>query len=190
MLKRLHQFEDAVLASLALLLVGLAGLQIAARWHVIAQFLPDGGIPWADSVLKSTVLWLAMLGALTAARDDKHLGMDALVHVLSPNTKRVVRTLAFLFAAAVSGYVAYYGYQFVLLERESPSDSNSVIPGWLVAAIFPIAFFGMSLRFFLHAVKAARGIANVSEPIIPAPSISESSIPESSVVVPAEANRR
>ena len=183
MLKRLHQFEDAVLASLALLLVGLAGLQIAARWHVIAQFLPDGGIPWADSVLKSTVLWLAMLGALTAARDDKHLGMDALVHVLSPNTKRVVRTLAFLFAAAVSGYVAYYGYQFVLLERESPSDANSVIPGWLVAAIFPIAFFGMALRFFLHGVKAARGIASISEA-----SVSEPSVSKPSVVVPAEAN--
>ena len=112
--------------------------------NVIAQFLPDGGIPWADSVLKSTVLWLAMLGALTAARDDKHLGMDALVHVLSPNAKRVVRALAFVFAAAVSGYVAYYGYEFVLLEHESPSDINSVIPGWIVAAIFPIAFLGYS----------------------------------------------
>lgn len=166
MLKRLHQIEDAVLASLALLLVGLAGLQIAARWHVIAQFLPDGGIPWADSVLKSTVLWLAMLGALTAARDDKHLGMDALVHVLSPKAKRVVRALAFVFAAAVSGYVAYYGYEFVLLEHESPSDSNSVIPGWIVAAIFPIAFLGMSLRFFLHGYKAARGNSELSEPIV------------------------
>ena len=169
MLKRLHQFEDVILASLALLLVGLAGLQIAARWHVIAQFLPDGGIPWADSVLKSTVLWLAMLGALTAARDDKHLGMDALVHVLSPNAKRVVRTLAFLFAAAISAYVAYYGYEFVLLERESPSDSNSVIPGWIVAAIFPIAFLGMSLRFFLHAYKAAWRNPDVSEPIVVTP---------------------
>lgn len=169
MLKRLHQFEDAVLATLALLLVGLAGLQIAARWHVIAQFLPDGGIPWADSVLKSTVLWLAMLGALTAARDDKHLGMDALVHVLSPNAKRVVRTLAFLFAASISAYVAYYGYEFVLLERESPSDSNSVIPGWIVAGIFPIAFLGMSLRFFLHAYKAAWRNPDVSEPIVVTP---------------------
>lgn len=169
MLKRLHQFEDAVLASLALLLVGLAGLQIAARWHVIAQFLPDGGIPWADSVLKSTVLWLAMLGALTAARDDKHLGMDALVHVLTPNAKRAVRALAFVFAAGVSGYVAYYGYEFVLLERDSPSDSNSVIPGWIVAAIFPIAFLGMSLRFFLHAYKAAQGSSQTSEPIMVTP---------------------
>ena len=169
MLKRLHQFEDAVLASLALLLVGLAGLQIAARWHLIAQFLPDGGIPWADSVLKSTVLWLAMLGALTAARDDKHLGMDALVHVLSPNAKRIVRAVAFVFAAAVSGYVAFYGYEFVLLERESPSDSNSVIPGWIVAAIFPIAFLGMALRFFVHGYNAARRNPEVSEPIAVTP---------------------
>ncbi len=156
MQKRLHQLEDGILAGLALLLVGLAGLQIAARWHIVAQFLPDGGIPWADSVLKSTVLWLAMLGALTAAREDKHLGMDALVHVLSPNGKRIARTLALIFAALVAGYVAYYGYQYVLLERESPSDSNSVIPGWIVAAIFPIAFVGMALRFLLHAVNAAR----------------------------------
>lgn len=169
MVKRLNQFEDALLASLALLLVGLAGLQIAARWHLIAQFLPDGGMPWADSVLKSTVLWLAMLGALTAARDDKHLGMDALVHVLTPNKKRLVRAIAYLFAAAVSGYVAYYGYEFVLLERESPSDANSVIPGWIVASIFPITFLGMALRFFLHAIKAVRARPNIDAQVTVTP---------------------
>jgi TRAP-type C4-dicarboxylate transport system permease small subunit len=152
--QRLHQLEDWLLAALALMLVGLASLQIAARWPMIAQFLPDGGIPWADSVMKSTVLWLAMLGALAAARDDKHLGMDALVHVLKPSGKKIARTLALLFAAGISAYVAYWGFQYVLLERESPSDPNSVITGWWVACIFPFAFAGMALRFFAHA-KAA-----------------------------------
>jgi TRAP-type C4-dicarboxylate transport system permease small subunit len=154
--RRLHQIEDAFLATLALLLVGLAGLQIAARWHIVAQFLPDGGLPWADSVLKSTVLWLAMLGALTAARDDKHLGMDALLHVLPPWGKKIARTLTLIFAGLVCAYVAYYGYQYVLLERESPSDANSFIPGWIVAVIFPFAFSGMALRFLLHALNAIR----------------------------------
>jgi C4-dicarboxylate transporter, DctQ subunit len=159
MLKRLHQLEDGILAALALSLVGLAALQIAARWHIVAQFLPDGGIPWADSILKTTVLWLAMLGALTATREEKHLGMDALLHVLRPSAKKAARALAFLFAAVVAGYVAHAGYDYMLLERESPSDANSVISGWIVALIYPICFSGMALRFALHAFSALRSNA-------------------------------
>ena len=149
MIKRLHQFENLVLASWSLLLVLLAALQIAARWHVVAQFLPDGGL------LKISVLWLAMLGALAAARDEKHLGMDALVHVLPALGQRIARSVAFGFAGVVCAYVAYYGYQFVLLEFQSPSEAHTFVPTWIVACIFPFAFAGMALRFFIHTTKSA-----------------------------------
>jgi TRAP-type C4-dicarboxylate transport system permease small subunit len=154
MIKRLHQAEDLLLALLAIALVLLAGFQLAARWPMISQFLPT--MTWADSVLKALVLWLAMLGALAAARDDKHLGMDALLHVLKPTAKRIAKSLACLFACAVAGYVAWWSYQYVLLERESPSDVHSLIPSWLVIGIFPISFAGMSVRFLLHAIHVWR----------------------------------
>ena len=155
MIKRLHQFENLVLASWSLLLVLLAALQIAARWHVVAQFLPDGGLPGVDAVLKISVLWLAMLGALAAARDEKHLGMDALVHVLPALGQRLARSVAFAFAGVVCAYLAYYGYQFVLLEFQSPSEAHTFVPAWVVACIFPFAFAGMALRFFIHMTKSA-----------------------------------
>lgn len=158
MIKRLHQFENLVLASWSLLLVLLAALQIASRWHVVAQFLPDGGLPSVDAVLKISVLWLAMLGALAAARDEKHLGMDALVHALPFNGQRLARCFAFGFAALVCAYVAYYGYQFVLLEFESPSEAHSLVPTWLVACVFPFAFGGMAIRFLIHTVKSAMAL--------------------------------
>lgn len=156
MIKRLHQIENIVLASWSLLLVLLAALQIAARWHVVAQFLPDGGLPGVDAVLKISVLWLAMLGALAAARDEKHLGMDALVHALPFNGQRIARCCAFGFAGLVCAYVAYYGYQFVLLEFESPSEAHGLLPMWVVACIFPFAFAGMAIRFFIHTINSAR----------------------------------
>jgi TRAP-type C4-dicarboxylate transport system permease small subunit len=159
MIKRLHQAEDLLLATLAIVLVLLAGLQIAARWQVIAQFLPN--LTWADSVLKSLVLWLAMLGALAAARDDKHLGMDALLHVLGHTAKRLAKSAACLFAFAVSAYVAWWGYQYVLFERDSPSDVHSLFPSWMVVSIFPIAFAGMALRFLLHTINVWRKSADV-----------------------------
>lgn len=158
MIKRLHQIENLVLATWALLLVLLAALQIAARWHVVAQFLPDGGLPGVDAVLKISVLWLAMLGALAAARDEKHLGMDALVHALPGNGQRIARALAFGFAALICAYVSYYGYQFVRLEYESPSEAHGLVPTWLVACIFPFAFAGMAVRFLIHTINSARAL--------------------------------
>jgi TRAP-type C4-dicarboxylate transport system permease small subunit len=84
------------------------------------------------------------------------LGMDALLHVMPPWGRKMARTLTLIFTGLVCAYVAHYGYQYVLLERDSPSDANSFIPGWIVALIFPFAFCGMAIRFLLHAVKAVK----------------------------------
>jgi TRAP-type C4-dicarboxylate transport system permease small subunit len=144
----LHKIEDALLAILALALVLIAGAQIAAR------FFGAGGLLWADSLLKTLVLWLVMLGAMAAARTESHLGIDALTHALPLALKRASRALAFGFAGLISLLACFYGYQLVRFELESPSDVHGLLPSWLVLAIIPVAFFGIALRMFKSAVSA------------------------------------
>ena len=140
-LKLLHLLEDWLLALLALALVLIAGAQIAAR------FLPGGGLPWADSVSKTLVLWLVMLGALAATRFQQHLGMDALQHILPVNARAIVRALCALAACVFCVVATFYAVELVQLERSSPSDPNAIIPSWITLAIIPLGFAAMSLRF-------------------------------------------
>lgn len=147
MLNWLHRLEDGLLAVLALALVGIAGAQIALR------FFADSGFSWADSLMRTLVLWLAMLGALAASRQNKHLGMDALTHNWPQLGKQLARTCAFLFAAVICVWCAYLAFDLVKLEWTSPSEGGGALPGWVVLLILPVAFAGMAMRFAVHTTK-------------------------------------
>ena len=77
------RIEEWVLTVLVLVLVLLAGGQILLR------NLFGGGISWADPFLRTLVVWTAVLGALAAVRDDKHIAVDVLQRFLPAGAQRV-----------------------------------------------------------------------------------------------------
>ena len=79
-LRWLDRIENTLIGVLVLAMVLLADAQIVLR------NLFDSGIDWADPLLRAMVLWTAMLGALAAARDDKHIGLDLVKPVSSERT--------------------------------------------------------------------------------------------------------
>jgi TRAP-type C4-dicarboxylate transport system permease small subunit len=99
---------------------------------------------------------LAMLGALAAARDDKHLGIDALFHNMRPEQKRWAKFFGQLFAAVISAFLAYYAWLFVREEWDVASTEN-IIPSWLALGIVPLAFGLMSWRFGRRALRVLLG---------------------------------
>ena len=60
------------------MIIFLALLQILLRNAFGFGFL------WAESVLKILVLWIALLGAMVATREDHHIKIDLLERFLSP----------------------------------------------------------------------------------------------------------
>ena len=121
----IERVETGLIAVLVLAMVVLAGAQILLR------NLFDSGLSWADPLLRAMVLWAAMLGALAAARDDKHIGIDLVTHFVHGLARRVLRVLTLLFAAAVSETMAWYGIVLFQLDVDSGA-STAVIPNWLV----------------------------------------------------------
>jgi len=144
-LARLHQAEDLVLAGLLGSLLLLSVLQILLRVTV------DGGLPWAEPVSRAGVLWLALLGALGATRQHRHIAIDALPRVLPPPARRIVWGLTQLAAAALAGGMAWLGLGLVALEREAPVPFVAGIPSWVPMLVLPLGFGLMSLRFLVAA---------------------------------------
>ncbi len=140
-LRGLHRAEDLLLALLlgALLLLGVA--------QIVLRVVFDTGIEWAEPVSRSGVLWLALLGALGATRDRKHIAMDALP-LLVPNRLRPwLWGIAQFGAAVVCALLAWYGWGMVALEREAPTVFVASIPSWWPMLAFPLGFALMALRF-------------------------------------------
>lgn len=153
MIRRLHQFEDGLIAVLGVSLVLVAGGQIAMR------LLFDSGLELAEPIMRALVLWLTMLGALVAARHNQHIAIDALAHWLPDTVRRVSRSLLLLFAAGMCAYLCMLAFDVVVMEADAGSASG--IPPWLKLGIVPVAFGLMTARFVFAALRALGGSTEV-----------------------------
>ena len=141
----LHRFETYLLAALltALLLMSVA--------QIVMRVFFDTGFIWAEAVSRQGVLWLALLGALSATREKKHISIDALPRFLPPKAHQAVWTVSQLAAAAITAALTWYGWGMVQLEREAPGIFVANIPAWWAMCVFVGGFGLISLRFVFAA---------------------------------------
>ncbi len=133
--------EDAALVILLGSMVLLAVLQIVLR-----QFFGTG-IVWADELIKIIVLWLAMVGSIAAARDNRHIRIDVLSHVLPESLMTLSRIVVELFAAAVCCVIAWQAWRYLQIEIEWQETVLVGVPAWVAHMIVPLAFLLIAYRF-------------------------------------------
>jgi len=146
-LSGLHRLEDAVLALAVFALVLLASASIVLRMGF------DTGLPWLDPLLRMLVLWLAMLGAMAAAREGRHIGLDIAVRWLPRPAARAVRLLTYGFAATVSAVLAWQALRMVRDEYALDVIAFASVPTWLAQAILPIGLAVIALRLGIGAFR-------------------------------------
>jgi TRAP-type C4-dicarboxylate transport system permease small subunit len=146
LLRGLRRGEDALLGGLMLLLVGIAVAQIARR-----LLFQDGWVG-AETLARSLVLWVALLGALAATRDDRHVRIDLLQALPYPPLHAVARRLGSALAALFCAGMAWFGWQLVGLERDGGGDLLPGLPLWWSVLVIPAGFTLMALRFGVQTV--------------------------------------
>ncbi len=148
LLKRLdalgRRIEDIFLAVMLTTMILLAG------WQILQRNIIGGGMIWADELLRLLVLWLGLLGAMAASRDNRHVAIDLLLRFLPKKFKPPVQILLHLFTSAVCGTLAFYSYKFVLMEQEYQTEVLTGLPAWWFELILPIGFGMMCLRYLGH----------------------------------------
>jgi len=136
-------------------------MMLLAVGQIVLREVFDSGIQSSEQVIKLIVFWLALVSAIAASRDDRHIRIDALSHGLSDRAAGIVRIIVDLFAASVCAVLAWYTYQYLKVEIEYPEMVLGVIPNWAAHIIVPITFLLVSYRFLvlivLRIYEVARG---------------------------------
>jgi len=145
----LRRFEDAVLATLVLALILLSAGQILFR------SLFDIACMWTDPLIRHLVLWSALLGAVVAAREHKHIRIDALLRVSRPVQRDWSLLLSEVFSTVTCGALSWISLEFILNERSYGTTGLLDIPTWVLQLIFPVAFGAMTCRFGSRAWRRA-----------------------------------
>ena len=129
------------------LVVMLGGMIVLAFGQIVLREVFETGFVWADELVKLMVLWLAMIGAVAASRDDRHIRIDVLSQILPDSVIKFSRMLVDVFAAAVSAVVAWQAWRYLQLEIEFEDQVLIDTPAWIAHVIVPLAFALISYRF-------------------------------------------
>ena len=142
--------EDALLTVLLALMILLSCAQILLR------NLFDTGLVWADGLLQVAVLWIGMLGAMAAAREDNHISMDVVARFVPPRWRKLLKLLSNAAAALVCAVLAWQSLLLVLAERSAGSTGALRIPIWIFQSILPLGFGVITWRCVMNFRRVLR----------------------------------
>ena len=140
-IERLHRVEDALLVVLLSVMLVLASLQIFLR-----NFF-DAGLLWADPVLRVLVLWLGLIGATVATRNNKHIRIDLLSRLFARNTHRLIQGFVGQVSAWTCLVIAWHGMTWVRMDYVDGFEGVAGIPAWMLEIIVPLSFGLIGLRY-------------------------------------------
>ncbi|MGR8929241.1 MAG: TRAP transporter small permease [Gammaproteobacteria bacterium] len=145
MLNRLHRIllkaEAWILVTILLSLIVIAVAQVMMR-NVIG-----GGLLWADAYTRISVLWLAMLGAMSGSRQHNHVAIDALVRRLPDSWKQILRRINDALTSSICFAMAWFSIAFVKQEIDYGDTAFADIPTWWCESIIPFGFAVIAFRY-------------------------------------------
>jgi len=148
--QRLHRAEDGLLVFLLSAMILLAATQIVLR-----NFL-DSGFVWIDPLLRVLVLWLGLIGATVATRNNKHIRIDLLSKLFSRNTHRLIQSVIGQISAWTCLVIAWYGFKWIQMDFEDGVTSFAGVPAWMLEVIIPVTFALIGLRYLIMSVGWAQ----------------------------------
>ena len=145
-LKALRRIEDGLLALI------LAAMIAVAAYQVVARNLFDTGLMWGDALVRVLVIWVALIGAMVASRNDDHIRIDVLARFAPSRWRRPLKRFANAFTCAVMGVFAWHSTRFVRFEYEDGIIAFASVPAWLCEAVLPVGAAVIGLRYLLHTL--------------------------------------
>jgi len=152
----LSRLEKAGSALETVMLVSmLTAMMLVAVGQIIMREGFGTGFGWADELVRLMVLWLAMIGSIAACRENRHIRIDALSHVLPDVAVNLIRILVDVFAAFICAVIAFQAWRYLQIEIEYDDTVLVDTPAWIAHSIMPVAFALMAYRYSIGALQQA-----------------------------------
>ena len=145
-----RRIETALMSVLLLGIVGLSSLQIVLR-NVFSYALF-----WADDLIRLAVLWLAVVGALAASRDGRHIAIGIVPRYFPQAWHKPAALIASGFATLVSAILAWHAGRFVLDSYRFGDTVFGDLPAWAFQLVMPVGFALICWQFLARTVRDLR----------------------------------
>lgn len=159
----MRQLEDTFFRGLEMLLVALlAGMVLMVFGNVMMRWFFNSGILISEELSRYFFVWLTFIGAVVVARENAHLGVDALVRSLGDGGRLICMVLA---DALVLLCCAVFFWGTLM---QAPLNATNVAPvtGINMLWVFGVGFFtsvGIGLMTLGRLIRALTGTLKPGE---------------------------
>lgn len=126
--------------------------------QVVRRYVFNSGFSWT---LELTTVFFAIMifvGISYGVRVGSHIGVDALVNLLSPQKRRWVSLLAVFLCLVYVGFVLYGASVYVGKMREIGVEMDDLpIERWQILAVMPVGYVMVGFRFLQIFYKLITG---------------------------------
>lgn len=134
----------------------LMSLVVLSNWAVVQRYLIGRPLHFTEEVSGLLLIWIVMIGAIAAERDDQHLTISVFVDMLPDRAALVVNTVIGTLSVIVLVAVAWIGIQ--LTGSVSTRITQILrIPYYWIYIAFPIGCGGI-IVYMIH-----RNISNIRQ---------------------------
>jgi len=137
----INQLEEGFISLL------LAVMTLLVFVEVVLRFGFNTGLMWAQELTLHLSAWMVLFGASYGLKVGSHLGVDALVRVLSSKARRIVTIVAVLASLVYCGL--FIKGSFVYLDKMYMIGihlEDLPVPKWFAHGILLVGFVMMAIR--------------------------------------------
>lgn len=137
-----NKLEEGLLSLL------LVSMTILVFTEVIARFVFNHGISWAQELTLIINSWMVLLGASYCIREKAHIGVEFLTDKLTGNAARIVAVIALLACLVYSAIFLYGSAIYVWEDYQIDIELDDLpIATWIPASALVIGFALIAVRF-------------------------------------------
>ena len=141
-MKILDRLEEWIISLMLLAMTGLTFVQVVMR------YVFNSGMTWALEL--TTVFFAVMIfvGVSYGVRVGSHIGVDALVKLMSPAKRKAVSILAVVLSLVYVGFILAGSMEYVLKMKDVGIELEDMpIERWQVLAVMPLGMVLTGYRF-------------------------------------------
>jgi TRAP-type C4-dicarboxylate transport system permease small subunit len=133
-----------------LLAISLSALVLLSNWAVFQRYVMSRPLHFAEELSVFLFMWIIMLGAIAAEKDDRHLTISVLVDALPAKAIKIIDIVISLLSIGVLLFAAKVGLDLALASQSRVTQILRIPYFWIYIA-FPVGCVGISI-FMAHRV--------------------------------------
>ena len=126
--------------------------------QVIFRFVLQIPVAWLEDLMMFAIVYLAYLGASTAANERKHLMISMFVDMLPDGLRKAMTVFSQVVWLISLLFLIYFGAQVMGSHiARGTVTTGGRFPIWISSMIIPIGAFLVSIRVIILIIQTVRG---------------------------------